>query len=111
MPYAIYRKSDLLICALVHPRRTPEAENKQLLAEIQNVLNSELGGLTGDYAYVSLDRMPGSNELLAISESGEAVEYRLDPVIARRAEFHAGAVRRLQGLGFSDDEIESLVKR
>jgi len=108
MPYVIYRKRDRLICAYVH-RHNQVTEDKQLIVEIQNVINSELGGSADDYAYISLDRMPTSDELLSISESGESVSYRPNPVIERRAEIRVNVKRRLQGLGFSDDEIESLV--
>ena len=108
MPYVIYRKSDGLICALVHPRRTPEGENKQLTAEIQNVLNSELQGMATDYAHLPLERMPNAEEVLSISESG-AVSYQLNPEVTRRAELRQSARDKLSTLGLTVDELSALI--
>ena len=108
MPHVIYRKSDGLVCALVHRRRTPEAEDKQLAAEIQNVLNSELKGTASDYAYLPLDRMPDAGEVLAISEAG-AISYRVNPEITRRDRLRQSARDKLSKLGLTADELSVLV--
>jgi hypothetical protein len=108
MPHVIYRKSDRLICALVHPRRTPEAEDKQLTVEIQNVLNSELKGAITDYAHLPLERMPDAGEVLSISESG-AIDYGLNPEIARRDKLRQSARDKLSELGLTVDELSALI--
>jgi hypothetical protein len=108
MPHVIYRKSDGLICALVHPRRTPDAENKQLTAEIQNVLNSELKGVATDYGHLPLERMPDAGEILFISESG-AIGYRLNPEITRRDRLRQSARDKLSKLGLTVEELSALI--
>jgi len=108
MPSVIYRKSDGLICAMVHRRRTPEAENKQLTAEIQNVLNSELGGVATDYAHLPLERMPDAGEVLFVSESG-AIGYRIDPEVTRRNRLRKSASDKLSKLGLNADELSALI--
>jgi hypothetical protein len=108
MAHVIYRKSDGLICALVHPRRTPEAENKQLSAEIQNVVNSELKGVATDYSHLPLERMPNAGEILSISESG-TVSYQLNPEVTRRAELRQSARAKLSKLGLTVDELSALI--
>ncbi len=106
MPYVIYRKTDQLICAYVK-RHNQVTEDKQLVVEIQNVINSELGGTADDYTYKSLPRLPNSDEILSISAEG-LVSYSPDPAIERRAKVRDSALKRFHGLGFSDEEIDSL---
>jgi hypothetical protein len=108
MSHVIYRISDGLVCALVHPRRTPEAEDKQLASEIQNVLNSELKGRATDYAHLPLERMPDAGEVLFISDSGE-IEYRLDPDVIRRERLRQSARDKLSKLGLTVEELSVLI--
>jgi hypothetical protein len=112
MPYVIYRKSDNLICAFVHPRSSEESEKKQLAAEIQNVLNSELKGKTEDYGHALLDRMPTSEEIIEISGSGRTskkISYKPHPVIEARKKVRESVIGKLAKLGLTVEEAAAIL--
>lgn len=114
MPYVIFRKSDNLICAFVHPRSNEESEKKQLAAEIQNVLNSELKGKTEDYGHAPLDRMPTSEEIIEISDSGlgtKKISYKPHPVIEARKKVRESAFGKLAELGLTPEEVAEVFGR
>ena len=49
--YLIYRKIDRLVVGTVTDRRTESATSTALSVELQNIINSELGGSAVDYAH------------------------------------------------------------
>mgnify|MGYP003652108856 CR=1 FL=1 len=59
MDTIIYRKSDKVLAAVVHPRRTPEATQNAVNVELQNVLMSDLGGIENNYSMIEVAEIPG----------------------------------------------------
>lgn len=63
----IYRKSDNAIVGKFYPPQTAEAE-------INNILNSELGGTTKDYAMATLESVPIGHEIFVNAGRAETRE-------------------------------------
>mgnify|MGYP003137277958 CR=1 FL=1 len=74
--------------------------------EIQNVLNSELGGDINDYGAVEAS-VKADDEIWVVSEDG-SVSSVANPVTVTRKSAQASAQMKLQALGFTDEEIEAL---
>ena len=99
MPHVIYRKSDRLYAGICWPPQP-------LATEINNVCNSELGGVPDDYAAVEVANIP-RGYIPVISESGEVTFTENLKLVARR-EAKTAAVAKLKALGLTDDEINAL---
>ena len=99
MTTLIYRKSDKLIVGTSTP---PQPVG----VEIQNVLNSELGGDINDYGAVEAS-VKADDEIWVVSEDG-SVSSVANPVTVTRKSAQASAQTKLQALGFTDEEIEVL---
>lgn len=103
MPHVIYRKSDRLICALVHPRRDSEATGKALAIELQNVLTSELGGQAEDYSVLEVAEMHRRDQVAEIADDLSVVFKPSQRSVNRKS-----AVNKLKKLGLTDLEIEAI---
>jgi len=107
MPFVIYRKSDQLVCGFVK-RKDKAIEDVEVYTEINNIVNSELGGLSSDYAYIAIPNLPGSDQKIEISPD---LKYSFipHPVAERRKQGRIDAEVRLKGLGFTESEIIALI--
>ena len=106
MDTIIYRKSDNLVAGHVFPRRTSEQTVRAITVEINNLCNSELGGIPSDYDTIEVEQAfkPG---LEAIINEENQVEFIEDPVVAARNQAKISADAKLSALGFTDEEIKA----
>jgi len=83
MDTVIYRKADRLIAAYVYPRRTNAQTQEAVTTEINNVCQSELGGVATDYAIIQVEhaRQPGFQTV--ISKDGTVRFTKLPPTQAQ----------------------------
>ena len=107
--YIIYRKRDNLIAGHVYPRRTDAAQTLALSTEIQNIVNSELGGSESDYSYIKSDSSnfvkdgfdtvldADLNVIFIKSEAQEALDTA-----------RLSAINKLKALGLTDEEIGAI---
>lgn len=106
MPTLIYRKSDRLWVGTSHGRRTPELEAAALAAEIQNIINSDLGGTEDDYGTIIVPSVEsGRVPVIAadLSVIWEKSRKQQDKESARLS-----AHGKLRSLGLTQEEIEAL---
>jgi len=100
----IYRKSDRLIVGHVFPRRTDSDDIKALTVELQNIINSELGGVADDYGYLDA---PGSSLTpgrdLRITEDLKLVSHESQYTRDRRS-----ALKKLIQLGLTEGEVQTI---
>ena len=95
----IYRKSDKLVVGYATPPQTVEAE-------IINMINSELGGSTDDYASTVINSIPDGHEVVVASDGTASTKERKKVKDARQAKL--SAITKLKGLGLTDKEVAAL---
>ena len=96
----IYRKTDRLIVGSVAPPQ-PEA------LELQNILRSELRGVAGDYAFTADVPTKTADQMYQVDPGG-AVVVVPNPTATKRNADRASALTKLQALGLTRDEIETI---
>ena len=99
MTTLIYKKSDKMIVGTATPPQPVDGE-------VQNILNSELGGDINDYGTVEAS-VKADDEIWIVSEDG-SVSSVANPVTVARKAAEASAQTKLQALGFTDEEIKVL---
>ena len=99
MTTLIYKKSDQTIVAVATPPQSVDVE-------LQNIINSVLGGSIDDYGTVEAPAK-ADNEIWTVSEDGSATAIA-NPVIAARIVAKASANTKLKALGLTDEEIEAM---
>lgn len=100
----LYRKTDRAIVGHVFPRRTEKDDIRALSVELENILNSELGGKAGDYDYLEVPESvlaPGLE--LQINEDLQVVTRESQQTVDRRS-----AINKLRALGLTDAEISAI---
>ena len=107
MMYVIYRKRDRLIVGHVYPRKLPGAATAALSLEIQNIVNSELGGSVSDYSYITCDAnnfvQDGYDTIL---DDDLKVQYVRSNAQTVKDNAKSSVIVKLKTLGLTDDEIE-----
>ena len=100
----IYRKKDRLIAGYVFARRDEKADNVALSVELENVLNSELGGKAEDYGFIVCQ-----DDLLR-SDHFIELDTDLKPVLheSLHSKHRRAAIQKLTKLGLTEAEIRSL---
>jgi len=106
METIIYRKSDKFIVGYAFPRRTVSQTDAAIQEEMNNVLNSELGGVAEDYDMISIEKSTVMGKELYINDTGEAAFRDKED---SRAAARLSANIKLKGLGLNDEEIKSLI--
>lgn len=104
--HIIYRASDRLICAIVHPPQPVQNEMNAILA------SARLGGVADDYVVVEVaDKLP--DEQWTINADG-TVTIEPDAAIAELARQHTesrdAAINKFIALGLTSDEIAALLR-
>ena len=99
MATLIYKNSDQTIVAVATPPQSVDVE-------LQNILNSELGGSIDDYGTVEAPAK-ADNEIWTVSEDGSATAIA-NPVITARIAAKTSANAKLRALGLTDEEIEAM---
>jgi hypothetical protein len=101
----IYRKVDRLIVGTSHKRRTAEQTGQAVITEIENICQSELGGVAGDYATVEAQIPPEPGYEYLIREGGAVGVNRLRPTASDLAFKRKTA--KLIALGLTQEEIDA----
>jgi hypothetical protein len=104
MPHIIYRKSDRAIVGHVFDLRTETETAKELATELNNILNSELGGSAEDYGYVTAREHKRPGHVTSIGPD-LTVQFRPD----ERSKDRASALSKLQKLGLTQSEIAAII--
>jgi hypothetical protein len=102
----IYRKSDKLVAGWVRPPHSVEKE-------IENITNSELGGVKEDYATVTVTNAAWKtkgDKRVSVNEAGRVVFVPDPRREAKKAAKHS-ARAKLKGKGLSDEELDVLFER
>tara|TARA_Y100000310_G_scaffold342781_1_gene447401 strand:- start:341 stop:664 length:324 start_codon:yes stop_codon:yes gene_type:complete len=102
----IYRKRDRLIAGYVHPRKTVAMFDEAASVEMDNILQSELGGVATDYAVCECAGIP-EGQVAVINEDG-AANFIDNPRIVARERVRLSAMVKLEALGLTQDEIKAL---
>ena len=102
MPYIIYIKSTKQVVGRVW-------KETAIAGEIQNLVNSELGGASGDYNVTEIapEKQPGS--IYRITSTGKA-KLVSDPVVQAREADKQSAVDKLLAMGLTEAEIKALTR-
>lgn len=87
----------------VYPRQNAAATDKALALELQNILNSELGGKADDYGYIETTEIPRRDQTPEITEN---LTLRFNP--SERSVNRGKAIAKLKALGLSDLEVEAI---
>lgn len=101
--HIIYKKSDRSIVGSVFPRRDERSTHIALSVELENILNSQLGGNADDYAYIEGDELTRRDQIAEIDENLDLVFKPSQRSIERKR-----AVTKLKKLGLTDSEIEAI---
>jgi hypothetical protein len=100
----IYRKTDNVIGATVHPRRTPEQSQDAVESELQNILNSELGGVASDYAIVETELVADFQEILVVNDG--VVSLATAPKTSSDLARERKKAKRI-ALGLTEEEVDA----
>ena len=104
MPHIIYRKSDRAIVGHVFDLRTETETAKELATELNNILNSELGGKAEDYGHITAPVHKRAGHVTSIS-ADNTLQFRPD----ERSKDRASALSKLQKLGLTQSEIAAII--
>jgi hypothetical protein len=107
--YVIYRKSDRLIVGTVANRRSDDANRTALTTEINNIINSELGGRASDYRSIETNNQLITGNIWQVNEDLDLVQVRNPKAIERENQLNS-AVSKLTALGLTSDEVAALLK-
>ena len=109
MEALIYRKLDKIVAGHVYARRTPAQTWKAIKIEIENICNSELGGVAQDYAIVRglSDCRPGECYKVDKDNSVVVIEH---PKAAARRQARESLALKLKNIGLDDTDIGLLVR-
>ena len=99
----IYKKSDRSIVGSVFPRKDESSTNRALSVELENILNSELGGKADDYSVLDADNIYRPGQVAEINENLEII-FKPSPRSVNRE----SAVSKLRKLGLTDSEIQAI---
>lgn len=106
MDTIIYRKSDKLIAGYVFPRRTEQQTREAVIVEVNNIVNSELGGIPEDYATLEVPQSHKPGKITTINQAGGVV-FIDDPAIAKKQAARASAAAKLRALGLTQEELKA----
>ena len=104
MPHIIYRKSDRAIVGHVFDLRTESETQQGLAVELNNILNSELGGKAEDYSYITAPVHKRAGQITTIA-ADLTVQFKPDD----RSKNRASALNKLKKLGLTDSEIAAII--
>lgn len=104
MSYIIYRKSDRAIVGHVFNRRTESDTNQGLAVELNNILNSELGGKAEDYSYITAPVHKKAGHVTYI-DAKLNIQFQPD----ERSKNRASALSKLERLGLTPAEILAII--
>jgi len=107
--FVIYRKSDHLVVGSIGSGPNPSVNSKRVRVEIQNIVNSELGGRARDYHYIRTSIALAPDKIWAVSNDLEAVQID-NPVIVARERNLNSAINKLTSLGLTSDEVSALIR-
>lgn len=99
----IYRKSDKLVASYI-----PDGSPHRSDVELQNVLNSQLGGLKSDYAVVAAPPLPPGYEYVVQADG--TVTTQEHPQVTKQRGLRQSAITKLKALGLTDEEITAVLK-
>lgn len=83
MDTIIYRKGDNLIAGYSFPRRSPEQTEEAVAVEIENICQSELGGVPDSYATVEVERALRPGHLTVVNPDGSVSFTAIGPTPRR----------------------------
>ena len=99
----IYKKSDRLIVGSVFPRKDEGSTNLALSVELENILNSELGGKAEDYSFLDVDDIHRTGQDAEINDNLQVIFKPSQRSVNRQS-----AVSKLKKLGLTDSEIQAI---
>jgi len=107
--FVIYRKSDHLVVGSIDSGSNPAVNNQRVEVEIQNIVNSELGGRASDYHYIRTTIALAPDKIWSVTNDLEAVQID-NPVIVARERHLNSAINKLTSLGLTSDEVSALIR-